>query len=123
MSKCEAGEDGGGRGEKKYIKIARLYPVCPQRQRRKKKIERENSRRGDSTVRQWTAAGGGGVTERRCCSQQGNREGEKRRGKKKVVCLQSPAMSVGFKATSCFSCFIRLWSQKTEKEKKKINAY
>lgn len=70
----------GGRGEEIYIKIARLYPVCPQRRRGKKKIERENSRRGDSTVRQWTAPGGGGVTERRRCSQQENREGEKREG-------------------------------------------
>lgn len=66
--------------KKKYIKIARLYPVCPQRQRRKRKIERENSRRGDSTVRQWTAPGGGGVTERRRCSQQENREGGKKKG-------------------------------------------
>lgn len=107
LSKCEAGEDSCGREEKIYIKIARLYLVCPQRQRRKKKIERENSRRGDSRVRQWTAPGGGGVTERRRCSQQENREGEKKRGKK-VVCLQSPAVSLAFKATSCFSCFVRL---------------
>lgn len=107
LSKCEAGEDSCGREKKIYIKIARLYLVCPQRQRRKKKIERENSRRGDSRVRQWTAPGSGGVTERRRCSQQENREGEKKEGKK-VVCLQSPAVSRAFKATSCFSCFVRL---------------
>lgn len=92
----------GGRRKTKYIKIARLYHDCPQRQRRKKKIERENSKQGDSRVRQWTASGGGGVTERRRCSQQENREGEK---EEKRCCLQSPAVSVGFSGHIVFLMF------------------